>query len=55
MLRNRMAKAAATVAMGAAVLIAPAAAQAAATEPPQVAEAPATPVVDAEKTDMGWQ
>ncbi|MEV7510479.1 hypothetical protein AB0O42_24555 [Streptomyces sp. NPDC089922] len=55
MLRFRMAKTVAALVVGlAALLIAPAG-QAAADEPPQVAEAPAAPVVPALKTDMGWQ
>ncbi|MFI6057607.1 hypothetical protein [Streptomyces sp. NPDC051286] len=53
MLRVRMVKAAATIALGTAALLAPAAAQAA-TAAPQAVEAPA-PVADAVQQDMGWQ
>lgn len=54
MLSTRMGKAVAIVVFGAAVLMAPATAQAATTEAPQGATAPTT-AADAQKTDMGWQ
>ncbi|GGS18642.1 hypothetical protein [Streptomyces nojiriensis] len=54
MLSTRMGKAVAIAVLGAAVLMAPATAQAATTEVPQGAAAPTTQA-DAQKTDMGWQ
>ncbi|MGZ9932438.1 hypothetical protein ACXNSR_21495 [Streptomyces sp. NC-S4] len=54
MLSTRMGKAVAIVVFGAAVLMAPATAQAATTEVPQGAAVPTTQA-DGQKTDMGWQ
>lgn len=54
MLRARMVKTAATIAIGAAALLAPAVSQTTTAVAPQAVEASA-PVVDASQQDMGWQ